>query len=51
MHQVPLIKDVSFYDNLWYKVEGNAFPNYAVIKQYIENELRQQIANNNSKIN
>ena len=42
-------KVVSYYDNLWYKIDGIAIPNYPVIKQYIETELRQQIANNNSK--
>ena len=54
-------KVVSFYDNLYYKVIkddevikdakklGIPVPNYPVIKSLIENELRKQIEQNNSK--
>ena len=47
-------KVVSFYDNLYYElnVEGEGritVPNIPVIKNLIENELRKQIEQNNSK--
>jgi hypothetical protein len=47
-------KVVSFYDNLYYelRVEGGGtinVPNIPVIKSLIENELRKQIEQNNSK--
>jgi hypothetical protein len=47
-------KVVSFYDNLYYelRVEGGGtinVPNIPIIKSLIENELRKQIEQNNSK--
>ena len=46
-------KVVSFYDNLYHTViqDDNSIkvPNYPVIKSLIENELRKQIEQNNSK--
>ena len=42
-------KVVSFYDNLTTLIGQIRVPHLAVIKQYIETELRKQISLNNSK--